>query len=361
MTESLTSELARARNLRVISWSSAMSYRNTRKTLKQIGEELGVDVVVEGSVLRVGERVRIGAQLIRTSTGATLWGRDFDRDLKDALSLHRDVAQAIAGEIAATVAPEASRPVNPYAMAAYLKGLYQFNRGATSEAADLAREGIRLDPNLAKAHELLARALILSADFHTQSYRGVVPEARAALQRAVDLQPEPDRGIAYSWLGWTYFVLEHDWREAERYLRRGFELQPATGNNYAWLLAGQGNQAEAVRTVNQALLFDPASPFAIADAAHIYHMARRYEDAVRLYRKAQELSPDMLYQRVFEPFDLLLAGRPDEAFESWMWSPGGKGPLGMGNEFRQAYRAGGWPAVWSRMSRYVRTMAARQR
>ena len=110
MTESRTSELARARNLRVISWSSAMSYRNTRKTLKQIGEELGVDVVVEGSVLRVGERVRIRAQLIRTSTGATLWGRDFDRDLKDALSLHRDVAQAIAGEIAATVAPEASRP-----------------------------------------------------------------------------------------------------------------------------------------------------------------------------------------------------------------------------------------------------------
>jgi len=282
------------------------------------------------------------------SSGIHLWGRDFDRDLKNVLSLHQDVAQAIAGEIETTVAPATPHPVNPLATAAYLKGLYQFNRGAVNAAAQLAREGIRYDPNLAKAHELLAKSLILTADFHERPYKDVVPEARSALQRAMELQPEADRGICYSWLGWTYFVLEHDWGNAERYLRRGFELQPDTGDNYAWLLIGEGKLEDAVRTVDWDLLYDPANPYAITVAGHIYHMARRYDEAVQLYRKAQELSPEMQYSRVFEPFSLLLAGRTEEAFRRWLWSVDGKGPLGRGDEFRALYQAGGWPAVWAR-------------
>jgi tetratricopeptide (TPR) repeat protein len=352
MTETLITELANVRSLKVISRTSAMAYRNSKKPLKEVGRELGVDAVVEGSVLRVNERVRITAQLIQTSTDTHLWGRDFDRDLKDVLTLQRDVAQAIAQELGAAIAPAHPGTADPQAMAIYWKGLYQFNRGALHEAAELAREGIRVDPDLAQAYELLAKALILSADFHQLLYREVVPEARAALQYAVELEPEPERGIAYSWLGWTYFVLEHDWRQSEQLLRRGYELQPSTGTNYAWLLLAQGKPDEAIRTVDRVLLYDPANPYAISDAAHVYHMARRYDDAVRLYRKAQELSPSMYYARAFEPYSLLLAGRTQEAFDRWLWSPDGKGPLGRGSEFRGEYSRGGWPAVWADYVKY---------
>jgi TolB-like protein len=346
MTESLIAELARIRNLKVISRTSIMRYKNTKSSLKQIAEELQVDAVVEGSVLRAGDRVRITAQLIQTSTDTHLWARDFDRDLKDVLSVHRDVAESIAREVGAAVTPTPTRAANPQALAPYLKGRYQFNRGALQPALNLARESIRLDPNLAEAHELLGEVLMIAADWTVLSYREAVPEARTALQRVLELKSEPGRGRAYSFLGWTYFVLEHDWAKAERYLRRGFELQPATGNNYAYFLLGQAKPHEAVRTVDRALDYDPANPFALADAALVYHMARQYDDALALYRKAQELSPTMAFARMFEPYTLLVSGRPEQAFERWMWSANGKGPLSRGNEFREAYRTGGWPAVW---------------
>jgi tetratricopeptide (TPR) repeat protein len=170
---------------------------------------------------------------------------------------------------------------------------------------------------------------------------------------------EPDRGVSLSWLGETYFFGDHDWVRAEAYLRRGFELDAATGNSYAFLLSAQGRYDEAIRTVDQALLSDPANPILFTDCAHIYQFARRYEDAIRLYRKALELDPSVGYAHVYLPISLLLAGRQDEAFEAWLWTNDRRGPLGLEKEFREAYRTGGWTAVWrtylARIPRNVRT------
>jgi len=229
-------------------------------------------------------------------------------------------------------------------MDAYLRGLYQFNRGALGQALDFAREAARIDPKLAAAHRLTGMALQQQADFHIKTYSEILPEARAALGRSLDL--DPDSGLAWSWLGETFFFGEHDWPRGEANLRRGFELDPGTGANYGFLLAAQGKYVEAIGAVDRALGADPANPSLITDAARIYHFARRYGDAVRLYRNAQQLSPGGGYAHVFLPVSLMLAGRRDEAFEAWLWTPNGAGPFGLANEFRQAYRTGAWPAVW---------------
>jgi TolB-like protein len=347
MTETLITELAKVHGLKVISRTSAMRYKNAGKSLKQIGAELGVSTVVEGSALRVGDRVRITAQVIEASTDTHLWGVDFDRDFKDVLAVQRNVAQEIARQVGVTVA--ASRPggapsgVSPEAIAAYLKGLYQFNRGALSGAIELAREGIRADPNLARCHELLGMALIVTADFHTTTHAAIMPEARAALQRALEL--EPDLGAAVSWLGWSYFVLEHDWVQAESKLRRGFELDPTTGNNYAFLLAAQEHYDEAIRVVDQAALQDPANPFLLADRGHIYYLARRYPEAIGLFQKTVELNPTSFYPRLYLLESLLVSGASDEAFEAFVSIPDPR-QLELEKEYRRQYGAGGWPAVW---------------
>jgi len=344
MTEALITELAKVRRLKVISRTTAMHYKNAKKPLKQIAAEAGVDAVVEGSAMLTGNQVRITAQLIQATTDAHLWSSAFDREISDVLGLQHEVAEAIAHSVGAAVAPHRTRAANPEAMAAYLKGLYQFNRTELSMARDFAREGIRLDPQMARCHELLGMTLLLTADFHRTTYASIMPEARASLDRALELDPES--AMSLSWLGWSYFAYEHDWRKGEDKMRRAIELDPVTGNNYAFLLAGRGQFDEAIRAVDRAVEYDPANPSLLADAAQIHHFARRYREAIGLYRKAIELNPTSSYARIHIVKSLLLAGSNDEAFEAWLWTPHGLGPLRMGTQFRDLYRSGGWPAVW---------------
>ncbi|HYL37021.1 MAG TPA: tetratricopeptide repeat protein [Bryobacteraceae bacterium] len=347
ITETLITELSKVPSLNVISRTSAMQYKNARKSLRQIGSELGVDAVVEGSALRVRDRVRITAQLIAVATDSHLWGRDFDGDFQDVLLLQRKVTQAIAREVGLTLSARQPnrRSENPAAMAAYLKGLYQYNRGDLKSAIGLAREAIQADSELAPAYELLGMALHTTADFHHASYAAVAPEARAALRRALELQP--DRGSTLSYLGWSYLVVEHDWVQAEENLRRGFETDPGTGNNYAFLLAAQGKYDDAIHVVDQALQRDPANAFVLTDTGRIYHFARRYDEAIRSFRKALELSPSDSYPRLYLPLSLLLAGRKDEAFEAWLqWRLPLPVRSGDEKEFRDLYHDGGWNAIW---------------
>jgi TolB-like protein/Flp pilus assembly protein TadD len=367
MTETLITELSKVRALNVISRTSVKQYRSTAKSTKAIAGELGVDAVVEGSALRVGDRVRITAQLIATASDTHLWGADFDADLKDVLALQRNVAREITREVGARLAPEDQRRLdqrahqaNPQAVATYLNGLYQFNRSAVRPAADLAREAIKQDPDFAAPYLLLGMSLEIQADFHMTTHVAILPEAQTALRRALEL--EPDNAEAMSWLGTTCLFGQHDWTRAEPLLRRGFELAPSSSNtamNLAFLLAAQGKYREATDVADRALQSDPANPMMLESAGHINQLARRYDESARWYRKALALAPTSDYARLFLHVPLLLGGHPDEAFDAWLAGSGDvRGPLGLGDQFRDAYRTGGWPAVWNL---YLERVPARAR
>ena len=343
ITETLITELSKVDSLTVISRTSAMQYRRARKTVRQIGSELRVGAVVEGSALRVGDHVRITAQLIDTATDTHLWGTDFDGDFRDVLVLQRKVAQSIAQQVGLTLSPQEAKhgSPSPDAMAAYLKGLYQFNRGNLPVAINLAREAIHYDPQLPAAHELLGMALHITGDFHSAPYSAVVSEARGELTRALEL--DPNRAIARSFLGWSYLTVEHDWLRAEKDLRSAFQSDPRAGDNYAFLLSAEGRYREAIQAINAALVRDPLNPLFLTDAGRIYHFARRYDDAVPFFRKAIEISPAEKYPRLYLPLTLLLGGRQDEAFEAWLQlTPQSHTP----EEWRELYRRGGWNSVW---------------
>ena len=351
MTEILITQLAKIRSLKVISRTSVMQYKGTRKSVKEIARELGVDAVVESSALRVGDRVRITSQLIAARNDAHLWADSYEAEMRDALSLQRDIADAVAREVGVRMSADGRAPLraaphstNPDAMAAYLRGLYQYNQSALRPAVESAREAIRLDPNLAAAHILLGQALELWADYHGKTYAEIIPEARAALQRGLDL--EPDNGAALSALGDISFAGEHDWVRGEDYLRRGYELDAGSGSVYAFLLAAQGKFDDAIRVVNRAVLADPANHVTLTDAARIHEFARRYDQALPLYRKALDVFPSAAYARGHAPAAFLIAGRKDEAFELFVWGGDSRGLLQIGDEFRKTYQTGGWPAVW---------------
>ena len=234
---------------------------------------------------------------------------------------------------------------NTEAMVAYQTGLYEFNRGAFSSALAFAREAVRLDPALAPAHELLGMTLEQEADFGLEAYSKILPEARAALRRALELDPE--RGKSLTWLGETYFFGEHDWVRAEANMKRGFALDPSTGNNYGALLAAEGRFDEAINAGKTALRSDPANPILIADVARLYQFARRYDESIPLFRKAVQLGPSNAYAHQWLTINLFLAGQKDEAFENWLSTLSIQGSPDVEKGFRKLYRMGGWPAVWA--------------
>jgi tetratricopeptide (TPR) repeat protein len=240
---------------------------------------------------------------------------------------------------------EATHRAIPEAMIAYQTGLYELNRGAFRSALSFAREAVRLDPALAAAHELLGMTLEQEAAFGLEPYSKILPEARAALRRALELDPK--RGKSLTWLGEIYFFGEHDWVRAEANMKRGFALDPSTGNNYGALLAAEGRFDEAIEAGSTALRNDPANPILIGDVARLYQFARRYEEAIPLFRKAAQLGPSEPYGTQWLTINLYLAGQKDEAFEIWLSTLAAPDLPALENRFREAYRRGGWPHVWA--------------
>ena len=353
MTQTLITELTGIRALKVISHSSVMQYKKTHRSLKQIGKELGVDAVVEGSATRIGGRIRITAQLVETSTGRHLWARDYDRHFQDVLSLHKEVAQTIARQVGAILTASEQqrlrpgRPVNPEAMAAYLRGLYEYNRGDVTKSAVEAREAIKIDPKLGQAWELLGMTLILTGDLGQVSYASIMPEARTALRQALEI--EPDRGVAVSNVGWALWVADHEWEQAETWMRRGYELDASQGVYYGQLLLGKGQNDEGIEATRKAVERDPANLNILASAGLNYRLARRYKESIAYYKKALEIDPaGGGFATYHLPLSYLLDGQADAAFEQWLpWRTRPGDPTAkLKDQLRNEYRRSGWTGVW---------------
>ena len=302
MTDALISSLARIGALKVISRSSVMQYKGVRKPLPQTANELGVDAVVEGSVLRAGNRVRITAQLIDAMRDRLLWGDSYEHDLGDVLALQSRVARAIAERIEIELTPQEhahlarTRQVNPDAHEACLKGRHFWYKRTTESVTrglECFERAAELDSSFAPAYAGIADSYIVDGG----RYLGVSPEvayakARAAATRAVEL--DESLAEAHTSLAAVMTDYDWDWDGADREYRRAIELNPSYVTAHSWYaeqLSRMGRHDEAISEARLARKLDPLSLVSSMIVSWILYFARRYDEAARQALRTLELDP----------------------------------------------------------------------
>jgi eukaryotic-like serine/threonine-protein kinase len=323
MTEVLIADLSRISALRVISRTSVMLYKNEKKPLPQIGRELNVEGVIEGSVQRSGDRVRIVAQLIYAPTDTHLWAESYDRDLRDVLPLEDDVAHAIADEIRIKLTPQEqvrlawAHPVDPEVQELYLKGRYYWNERtpeALEKGLEYFKQAIAKDPGYALAYAGLADSYILLGNLGTLELDVAVPAAKAAAKKALELD---DRlAEAHASLGIVSLYDHLNWRESEMELKRAIELNPNYASAYQWYastLAVIGRPVDVVRNAKHAQELDPLSPIINSYLGRAYYLSRDYDAAVRQCQMTLEMDPDFAVAHLFLGEAFTQKGRHKEA------------------------------------------------
>ena len=303
ITDELTAEIVKLSALHVISRTSAVHYRQTTKTLPQIAEELHVDAVIEGTVQRSGDRVRVIVQLIEARTDRHLWAESYERDVRDILGLESEVASAIAREIQLKLTPSeharltGESKVNPEAHEAYLKGLYYWNK-LTEE--DVKRsiayfeEAIRIQPRFAPAYAGLAFSYnLLGSNEYVALTEDAFPKAKLLAQKALEI--DPTLASAHAALGFAYDSFDWNWRAAEAEYRRANELEPngeGAHHEYAVYLGTVGRHQEALAEMKKVIELDPLSILARWNLGALYWDMGQPELAVTQYRKILEIEPN---------------------------------------------------------------------
>jgi TolB-like protein/Flp pilus assembly protein TadD len=305
LTEEMISQIGSIdpRRLGVIARTSAMHYKHTGESLEQIGRELGVSYVLEGSVRRDEGRVRISAQLIQVKDQSHVWTRQYDRELRELLSLQSEIGQEIAGEIQLALGGQAKAAKSIRAAPAetsyeaydlYLRGLYFWNRRAEGfdRAVDYFQQAIVKDPNYARAYAALANTYVLMGTWYAGPASELMPKARAAALKALELDDslaEPHAALA--------LVAErhdYDWNATEREFHRAVELDPGYATAHQWYgeyLSFQGRFEEAFAESERARQLDPVSLIIASDDAAIYYRARQYDRAIAKGRAIINMDP----------------------------------------------------------------------
>jgi TolB-like protein/Tfp pilus assembly protein PilF len=310
MTEELITELSRIQALRVISRTSVMEYKGTKKHLPQIARELGVDGIVEGSVKREGDQVRITVQLLDGPNDRHLWSEAYQRELHGILTLQREMAQAIAQQIRIELTPQqqarlsSARPVNPAAYEAYLRGRFSLMTEFTTQqqlktAQRYFEESIQKDPDFALSYVRLADCYVYLAFFRQLSPEHAYRPAKGALRKALEL--DDSIGEAHATLALLSWRHEWDWAATEREFNYALALVP----NYAWAhanrsnyLSWRGRRAEALAEIATSRELEPSYSFAVTESA-AYYQLRDYEGLVEASRRGIVSEPNEWLEHYF--------------------------------------------------------------
>jgi serine/threonine-protein kinase len=323
MTDAIVAELAQIQALKVISRTSVMQYKGTTKKLPQVARELGVDAIVEGSVVRAGDRVRITAQLIDGRTDTHIWARDYERDLRDVLTLQREVAEAIAGEIRITLTPaERARfgtraAVNPEVYQLYLRGRFHWNQRTEEgfqKALEHFRQAIELDPQYAPAYAGIADCHSLMVNYFLATPQEAFPKAKLAARKAIEL--DESLAEAHASLAFALHHFDWDWAGAEREYLRAVALNPGQPTAHQWyaeLLVTTRRFDQAIVEMKRARELDPLSLVMNSNTGRIYYWAGRFDDAVRELRSTLELDPNYVWAHVYLGLALTEKGEQAEA------------------------------------------------
>ena len=307
MTDELITEIAKIGSLRVMSRTSIMQYKGAHKRLPVIARELGVDAIVEGTVVRSGPKVRITAQLIQARDDRHLWSDKYEGDLGDVLKLQGEVAEAIAGQIQIKLTPQEhailarARPINPQAYEAYLAGNYFRNKMEGGKSIELFTRAIELDPAYAQGYAGLSMSYVYLGIFGLRPSGEVYPKARAAAMKALEL--DETVAEAHLTLADVKKGYDWDWVGAEAAYKRALELNPSYSMAhalYADYLSKMRRHEEAIAEARQARKLDPISVHTNVVLGMTLYRARRYDEAMGACQKALELDPNDPYALWFQ-------------------------------------------------------------
>jgi TolB-like protein/Flp pilus assembly protein TadD len=302
MTDELITNLAQVRALRVIARTSVMRYRGSKKTAPEIARELQVDAVVAGTVQRVGDRLRIGAQLIPATGDQAVWAKSYAGDVRDVLALQSQVAQAIAQQIQIALTPQervrltTARQVDPRAYEAYVRGRYFLGKRTEPDlrkAVGYFQGAINADPTYAAAYSGLADSYNMLGYYTVLAPKEAYPKALSAAQKALAL--DSTLAEAHTSLAWAQLMFAWDWPVAEREFRRAIELNPGYPGGHQWYvqyLVVMGRHDEAIAEGKRAQELDPLSLILNAALARPFYNARRYDEAIAQSKKTFEIDPN---------------------------------------------------------------------
>jgi TolB-like protein len=327
IAEEITNALTRIDGLRVISRTSAYSFRGRHISAREIGDQLNVAFVLEGSVRRAENRMRMAIKLARTADDTVLWGEQYDRVLDDVFAVQDEVTRHIVATISSALALVPMKNVNRVRPARnleaydyYLLGRHEWNKRSEPgmrKALELFAESIELDPEYAPAYSGIADASALLASWNFALPTETYPRAVAAAERALAL--DETLAEAHASIGFIKYNWEWDWDGAVRELRRAIALNPSMENAYRWLsgfLAGIGRDAEALPIARQVVALDPLSVLPHMNLGIIHLLAARYDEAVNEFTCVTEMDPKFVRAYPFRASALAFSGRYEEALEA---------------------------------------------
>ncbi len=302
MTDALITDLAQIKSLRVISRTSSMQFKGTKKRLPEIARELNVDALVEGTVVRSGGRVRIDAKLIRADNEGHIWAQSYERSVSDVVGLQAEVATRIAVEIEANLRSQENanltkvKAVNPEAYEDYLKGEYFYNKETNEgfeKAIEYYQKSIDLDPNFAPAYVGLAEDYGFIAYTRRTAPADAWNKSEILLAKALEL--DPNSSLAHVLVGMTKLQYHCDRTGAEKEIQRALELNPGdmdAVDYYSYYLLEIGRTDEAIAEKKKVLEHDPVSVGTSTELGLYFLSAGRYDDAIQQLRNALELDPN---------------------------------------------------------------------
>ena len=356
LTESIIAQLGRMNpgRLGVIARTSAMTYKHSSKTIRQIGDELHVEYVLESSLRQSGEHFRITTQLIRVNDQTHLWSDDYDRTVRDLVTVQDDFARAIAAGIrlelsaAAHQSLTAARSANPEAYMTYLEGRYYWNQRSVASlerAIVHLSQATELDPNFALAYSGLADAYCSLGVIGDVAPGEVFPKARVAAEKALGL--DASLAEAHTSLAYVKFSYDWDWNAAEAEFQRAIELNPNYAIAHHWygqFLRLMGREEDSIREGQKAQDLDPRSLIINVEAGLPYYYSHRYDEALSHFRKALELDPNFALAHNDIGWVLEAEGKYPEAIQ----------------EFERAVQISDVAALWSSLGHAYGTAGRRR-
>ena len=336
LAEEIINALTHVPNLRVTARTSAFVFRGTQQDIRRIGETLGVASVLEGSVRRSGNRIRISVQLIGAAEGNNLWSERYDREMTDVFEIQDEISRTIVETLKARLSASPSSPelstiapslVKRYtenldAYNLFLKGrfeVYKMTREGLDKSLEYFTQAIALDPSYALAYDGIGYCWYNKGFLGFVAPREAMPKARAAVRRALEL--DDSLAEAHATLGIIEALFDWDWVGAEQELRRAIELNPASPVPrylYAFhFLRPVGRNDEAIREIQAALSVDPLSPLFRSHLAFLYYIGRRYDEAIALFQDVITSNPDYYLAHAMMGMCCSVAGRHNEAFGAY--------------------------------------------